>query len=266
MFIQNGPVFTTIGAIVPLTFERYRICELLAELLHCSNMSLLNRSAEFNNLYDSDGRLQGGLSALEELARVIAIGSGDERENDTMDEANDEIEPALELPVTAESRDSPSLLDSDEEMSDGDEPGSSDDETMEEIMMTEEPLPNEQPAVVVPSSPNAACLSSPGTQCGAPSRRSSSLNSDSDSSTVGQRSQNSRRNSRRTITLDKSANEPIPIGERLKRRFLDMNVLSTLLVGVAPLCLCSHQAADARERTCSLSFRGIIFCTALYMT
>src|SRR5688572_26306392 len=27
---------------VPLGFERFRICELFAELLHCSNMSLLN--------------------------------------------------------------------------------------------------------------------------------------------------------------------------------------------------------------------------------
>jgi serine/threonine-protein phosphatase 6 regulatory subunit 3 len=237
---QSGPISTTVGVITPLTLERYRICELLAELIHCSNMALLNRSAEFNRLYDSDGRLQGGLSALEELACVIAVGSGgDEREQDNMDEAADEIEPALQLPVTTGSRDSPSLLDSDEEMSDGDEPGSSDDETMEEILMTEEPASSEQqqPTVVVPSSPNAIRLSSPISSAPHPvlsNRRSGSLNSDSDGSTVGQRSQNSRRNSRRTFTLEKSVDEPMPIGERLKRRFLDLNLLSTILVSVFP--------------------------------
>jgi serine/threonine-protein phosphatase 6 regulatory subunit 3 len=179
--------------------------------------------------------LQGGLAALEELACVIAVGSGgDEREQDNMDEAVDEIEPSLQLPVTTGSRDSPSLLDSDEEMSDGDEPGSSDDETMEEILMTEEPASSEQqPTIVVPLSPNATRLSSPISPGPYPvlsNRRSGSLNSDSDASTVGQKSQNSRRNSRRTITLEKSVDEPMPIGERLKRRFLDLNLLSTILV------------------------------------
>ncbi|CAI2165053.1 12776_t:CDS:10 [Funneliformis geosporum] len=38
----SGQIETTIGKIVPLGFERFRTCELLAELLHCSNMSLLN--------------------------------------------------------------------------------------------------------------------------------------------------------------------------------------------------------------------------------
>ncbi|PKC10964.1 SAPS-domain-containing protein [Rhizophagus irregularis] len=38
----SGQIDTTIGKMVPLGFERFRICELFAELLHCSNMSLLN--------------------------------------------------------------------------------------------------------------------------------------------------------------------------------------------------------------------------------
>ncbi|KAK9369065.1 SIT4 phosphatase-associated protein-domain-containing protein [Lipomyces kononenkoae] len=33
---------TSFGAIEPLGFERFKICELVAELLHCSNMALLN--------------------------------------------------------------------------------------------------------------------------------------------------------------------------------------------------------------------------------
>jgi hypothetical protein len=35
-------ILTTFGEIEPLGFERFRICELYAELLHCSNMVLLN--------------------------------------------------------------------------------------------------------------------------------------------------------------------------------------------------------------------------------
>ena len=35
-------IVTTFGSIEPLGFERFRICELYAELLHCSNMALLN--------------------------------------------------------------------------------------------------------------------------------------------------------------------------------------------------------------------------------
>ena len=35
-------IATTFGPIEPLGFERFRICELYAELLHCSNMILLN--------------------------------------------------------------------------------------------------------------------------------------------------------------------------------------------------------------------------------
>lgn len=35
---------TSFGSIEPLGFERFKICELVAELLHCSNMALLNDS------------------------------------------------------------------------------------------------------------------------------------------------------------------------------------------------------------------------------
>ncbi|CAO3646400.1 unnamed protein product [Cunninghamella echinulata] len=38
----NGPIKTSIGEQMPLGFERLKICELFAELLHCSNMSNLN--------------------------------------------------------------------------------------------------------------------------------------------------------------------------------------------------------------------------------
>ena len=101
-------------------------------------MSLLNRPPEYHHLYDSEGRLQGGLSALEELAQVIAIGSGNDDEADDIDDENEEMEPAHEFPVSAAH--TSSSLDSDDDMSD-DEPGSSDDDAMDEIAMYEEPRP-----------------------------------------------------------------------------------------------------------------------------
>ncbi|KAG1794856.1 SIT4 phosphatase-associated protein-domain-containing protein [Suillus plorans] len=189
----QGPIPTTVGVITPLTFERFRICELYAELLHCSNMAILNRPGEYSDLYDKQGRLQGGLSSLEHLARVIAIGSGDERDQDTMDDNHDDVEPALELPVTNRSRGS-SLLDSDEDMSD-DEPGSSDDDVLEEIMMDDPPklqsedLQPQEPPIIVPSSLNAASLPPPA----------------------------------------EIAAQGLSIGEKTKMRFLEANVLSTLL-------------------------------------
>lgn len=43
-----GPLRTTFGEIEPLGFERFKICELIAELLHCSNMALLNDNKGFD--------------------------------------------------------------------------------------------------------------------------------------------------------------------------------------------------------------------------
>ncbi|CAL1705433.1 unnamed protein product [Somion occarium] len=227
---MKGPVLTTVGALTPLTFERYRICELYAELLHCSNMSLLNRPSEYDHLYDAEGRLQGGLSALEELAQVIAIGAGNERDGEGMDDESDEIEPAHEFPVSTASHDSVSL-DSDDDMS-GDEPDSSDDEAMEDIAIHDEsnefshstsPLP-ETPLERFPSS----SLSDPTSSLAA--RRSNS-GSDSGNSTARPRSSSSRRSTHRSSTMGSQNNisGPLVLGERLKQKFLDTNVASTLL-------------------------------------
>ncbi|KXN91442.1 Extragenic suppressor of kinetochore protein 1 [Leucoagaricus sp. SymC.cos] len=120
-----GNIQTTVGTVTPLTFERFRISELLAELLHCSNMALLNRPSIHDNLYDSKGRLQGGLSALEDLAQVIQLNGtsdgedksgfdgGDTTEEDSDDDDDDDglgasgssggmsdIEPAMDLPIS----------------------------------------------------------------------------------------------------------------------------------------------------------------------
>ncbi|KAI0957676.1 hypothetical protein AcW1_005989 [Taiwanofungus camphoratus] len=237
----SGPVLTTVGELTPLTFERYRICELYAELLHCSNMSLLNRPKEYDHLYDAEGRLQGGLSALEELAQVIAIGSGGEQDQDPMDDDDtDEVEPTHDFPVSNASHDSSSLLDSDEDMSGEDEPSSSDDDAMEEIAMYEEPrsIINkglssssmnslERPPISVPSPPSAASSPASSDIAAFPQQRQSPWSSDSETPSRP-RSSSSRRSLRRANTTDNLSGSPV-LGERLKQRFLETNVASTLL-------------------------------------
>lgn len=197
-------------------------------------MSLLNRTSEHDHLYDNEGRLQGGLASLETLARVIALGSSDEREREPSDEPHDEVEPALELPVTNPSRTS-SLLDSDDDMSD--DPGSSDDDAMEEIVMDNESPKGHfrsgddastelsQTATSPPCSPlsdqatQTACQRSPVS----PSPREGSSQV-----TATPSRQNSRRSTYSNVTPE------VPVGERTKQCFLKSSVLSTLLVGIPP--------------------------------
>ncbi|GBE81848.1 Extragenic suppressor of kinetochore protein [Sparassis crispa] len=237
----DGPILTTVGSLNPLTFERYRICELYAELLHCSNMSLLNRTRDYDHLYDSEGRLQGGLSALEELAQVIAIGSGGENDQDSMDDEADEVEHTHDFPISNASHDTSSLIDSDEDMSGDDEPGSSDDDAMEEIAMYDEPRPmntsptitesplERPPATVLSSSPIASSSPSTSDIAAFPQYRQNSWNSNSDSDSPSRpRSSSSRRSVRRVNTNDTPPGPPV-LGERLKQRFLQANVMSTLL-------------------------------------
>lgn len=45
---EGSSLLTTFGKIEPLGFERFKICELIAELLHCSNMALLNDNKGFD--------------------------------------------------------------------------------------------------------------------------------------------------------------------------------------------------------------------------
>lgn len=235
----------------PFTLERYRIVELYAELLHCSNMSLLNRSAVFSHMYDSEGRLKGGLSGLEELAQVIAMNSSNERAAENMDETDDETAPSMEFPVRNAAYDDSGSLDSDDDMTDsGDEPSSSDDEAMEEIAMYDEtplsPIPFATSLPPISSSPiseSSLVLSPQGQTVPSsppPSSPSATSNpatpgSDADSGrmtssrTSGRGSRRSSR-SRRRLTIEGSRDTLLPVGEQLKQRWLDENVLGTMIV------------------------------------
>ncbi|PKI85523.1 hypothetical protein MVES1_000340 [Malassezia vespertilionis] len=62
---------TTVGTIQPLTQTRYCIAELYAEMLHCSNMALLNREDGLGPQYSCTGTLLDGMEGLHTLARVL---------------------------------------------------------------------------------------------------------------------------------------------------------------------------------------------------
>jgi len=80
--LQDGPISTSAGSITPLTLERFRICEFYAELLHCSNMSLLNRPSNSNRLYDAEGYLAQGWRAADDLADALTGPPPEEEEAD----------------------------------------------------------------------------------------------------------------------------------------------------------------------------------------
>ena len=217
-------------------------------------MSLLNRPAEFNGLYDDEGRLQGGLSSLEELAQVIAIGTSNEADGDGMDDDDVDDEPPHEFPVSNASHrsDSPSL-DSDDDMN-------SDD--MEDVAMYEEPIQDNSPLPETPLEryPSASLSDSL-------ARRHNS--SDSDGSTTRPRSSSSRRSvGRRSSTMGSNvnANSPMVLGERLKKKFLDTNVASTLLVSLPISLYFTCRLTVFVIRTSSSTSPGITSSTASSMT
>jgi len=235
--------------IEPLTLERFRICEFYAELLHCSNMSLLNRGASGGPVYDSVGRLTGGLAAMEELARVIAISTGDESQRDdrTEEEEEDMSESREGLPVTASVSssitDASSLLsDSEGDLSDASD-GSLDDfpvSAPRPPSTTPSPLdsPFQRSPVIVPSSPITSI-------------RRGALTPVLSSSPSGY---NSRRTSRSRSRASSSAKrrretdrEIVPIGDLVKQRFIELNVISTVVVSnvsFLPTCPRSHSLQE----------------------
>ena len=311
LFSQEGPINTTIGPMTPFTLERYRIVELYAELLHCSNMSLLNRPANYSQMYDSEGRLQGGLGGLEELAHVIALNGSYQSGGDGVGEdgmgidEGDEIEPALDFPIHVSGGDEMLGLDDDEEgiMDSEDEPGSSDDEAMEEIVIYDEPpgdvrlspLPVRNDGGFFPSSSQsgvgmASFSSSPDvrdleSQTGQLTRkrsgvallRSSSdptpltpppgLTSHASTSSLRLNTQGSRRSSRsrRRGTFEGSVESLMVVGEFMKRKMLDEGVVGMIVVSYVFLSFSPVLTDFFLFRTCSSNTHGIISCIALSM-
>lgn len=63
-----SPLETPFGSIEPLGFERFKICELVAELLHCSNMTLINESTGENIVRERDAAREN-IKTLEKQQR-----------------------------------------------------------------------------------------------------------------------------------------------------------------------------------------------------
>lgn len=102
----------------PLTFERFRICELYAELLHCSNMAILNRPQQREETlpapsYDSlTGRIEGTRKqAFERLGNALNAHSDpsapEAQHNDRLPNGESSLSQSLDeddsRPVTAQS-------------------------------------------------------------------------------------------------------------------------------------------------------------------
>lgn len=233
----TGPIRSTLGDIIPFTAERFRICELLGELLHCSNMSLLNRSAEFNRLYDAQGKLQGGLHALEDLANVISAANGADRPGDPSGSDKDEVEPALELPVASSHTAVSGMNSDDDDMSD--DHASSDEDVMEEVAMSED-LTHSGTFSTPPGTPptltlSPAIMTSELSTDVSPkprkiSRRKNSSSSESSAKRQRSTSSTSPQTFRSSMHLANSVQIlSVSAGQRLKQKFLDLSVLSTLL-------------------------------------
>ncbi|KAF8304993.1 SAPS-domain-containing protein [Clavulina sp. PMI_390] len=163
-----GPIQTTVGEIMPLTQERFRICELYAELLHCSSLSLLNRRPGTGPLYDQEGRLLGGLSGLEELARTISSNGNEDDGDDDQPEESTPPPSSRSMSMSQDESDGDSLppySNSDmatdgstaDERSVGDDGGSTEDEEdfgpMEEINVHDPQTTDPTAHLQMPSSP-----------------------------------------------------------------------------------------------------------------
>ena len=114
----------------PLTLERFRVVELYAELLHSSNMSILNRPIGTGPTYTADGIISGGLTGLEALGEAIEgdrIGEGEES-------PEEHVTQARELPVSSGSTDC--------SMTGSEEVASDDEEMLEHIEDETTPAPS----------------------------------------------------------------------------------------------------------------------------
>lgn len=84
-----SPLETPFGSIEPLGFERFKICELVAELLHCSNMTLINEKIGEKVVHERDV-VREKIIAMEMQARKGH--TGDSNTVSTEDEEPEEFQ------------------------------------------------------------------------------------------------------------------------------------------------------------------------------
>ncbi|SGZ57332.1 CIC11C00000005569 [Sungouiella intermedia] len=83
---EEAKLKTTFGEIEPLGFERFKICELIAELLHCSNMALLNDNKGYDAVSIRDDLRQ-------KLKEIDGVGF---KYNEVIDVSEELLKPFLE--------------------------------------------------------------------------------------------------------------------------------------------------------------------------
>lgn len=132
---------TTAGPCPPLTLERFRIVELYAELLHCSNMAIVNRPLGSGPQYDDAGRLLGGLTGLDELSEALENAEAEAEEKGAEEVV---LQSAKELPISASGSCSTSD-DEDEEVDQSSAGEREDEDEMEDIAVDDEKLEVVQP-------------------------------------------------------------------------------------------------------------------------
>ena len=85
---------TPFGEIEPLGFERFKICELVAELLHCSNMALLNDNKGYNVVKQRD-ELRMKMKEYDPISfkynEVIALPTEDKQESESNHNSDEEF-------------------------------------------------------------------------------------------------------------------------------------------------------------------------------
>ncbi|KIO34753.1 hypothetical protein M407DRAFT_64204 [Tulasnella calospora MUT 4182] len=228
-----APMPTSTGQVVPLTFERFRICELYAEVLHCSNMALLNRQPGSGPKYDDEGRLVGGLVALEELAKV-ATGT-----QDSPLQPEDDEDPAFALgernePLVSSRR----SISSDGSSTDGVSSDAMED-VLEEVHFDDDDLSSDSSKKATPSTspPSASNLNDPISASTAIDAPLSELSLQDGTPRSSQVKQIPSPASGKTVSKPETQkkressiqNGPPRCGDALKQRFLDLGIVSTLL-------------------------------------
>lgn len=240
---------TSVGPLVPLTLERFRIIELYSELLHCSNMSLLNRRRGFGPSYDEQGRLMGGLDALEQLARVIDPNVSSET---MMDQSldSDTVQDSKELPASSASTDCSSLT-SEDGVSVDDEHADLDDPQVEDLTSSRgstKSNSNQSASsnTVVPTPGTSTDMTPDPSAETDPFSDPESIVGSSDISTPRTEASSSNTSTVRhspvaehySMVIDRSAFEPS--GDILKQQMIDLNIVSTILVSPLSASTSTH--------------------------
>lgn len=127
---------TPFGQIEPLGFERFKICELVAELLHCSNMALLNSNEGAEIVKARDEERTRVKRALAAEAKGESEDSAEIQEYQSYDQEDNEVAEEKELPISIEeSEETPS----EEKAEDADKKSVSKDITEEDASSKKEP-------------------------------------------------------------------------------------------------------------------------------